>query len=198
MILWANRGYARHYLALALSMAFGLALIKQEGSVAVVFAAGALATAYEGFPFSRKGWKIVAVFLLPVAVVIAWTLYTKHLGYAVGTHFKAGLSWNRLQLLLARVLESVSGSGEGWRLFAGAVLVLFLRPRRAWRVDEAFLGILGVVLILFTVAALAGWSTEALDTQTLTATPRLILHATPVLVLLFGSLLCGEKERTEE
>ncbi len=194
MILWASRDYAPRYLALALSMAFGLALTKLEGGPAVLFAAGALAVAYEGFPFSRKGWLIVGVFLVPVLVAMSWSFYTRQLGYAGDSHLKEGLSWFRIHLLLTRVLDSATGAGDGWWLFAGTTLVLFLKPRRPWRPQEIFLGILGLLLILFTPAALAGWPTKDLDTQTLTATPRLILHATPVLLLLFGSLLCGEKD----
>lgn len=184
---------------LGMALAVGLALIKLEGGVAVILVAGAYFATRPGFLVSPKAWRALFLLAAPALLGFASQFYVTHMGYGPGgTHMKEAFSLERLQLLITRVVDSVDGNGMGWRLFAGAALVLLVRPGRRWTRNEVMLGLVALPLILFSAFALIGWSTADIDKQTMTATDRLILHATPALLLLFGSVLAAPPDEGED
>jgi len=189
--VWLREDASGPWFPLLLLLLLGLAGIKSEGGPTVVIFAGAYVLAGRGVPWSGARLRRAALIAVPAVLLIAWSIYALRLGGGVQAHFKEPASPERLQLLLTRVLESTVGRDEGWRILAGAGILCCAFVGVPWRNVERFLGVAGAGLVLLVPVALLGWTTDHLNHQTLTATPRLIMHAAPVLLVLVVARLAS-------
>jgi hypothetical protein len=187
LLCFLKRPEARRFAVLGFLMCCGLAMTKLEGSPACLFIAGALALMQDRFPRSRRGWALLVLFSLPVLIELGWLAFQKRHGYLQETHMREPITWAKLQILFASVLDSTGKRGLGWRLFAGMGLMLLLWYRRRWSRQETFIAVIALAMTFFSVAALAGWASRRIETHSDSATIRLMLHVAPLFVLLVGA-----------
>lgn len=177
-------GENARYFALALLFSAGVAVTKFEGGPTCFIMAVALGLAQARFPLSKRGWALMFLFAIPALLTVAWFFYQRTHGYLPReAHLRDPITLSKMKFLVDQVLDSVVGRGMGWRLFAGAGLFALLRWRTPWKPAETYLAAAAMGLLLFVVAGLAGWTMEHIKSETLTATPRLALHASPFLFI---------------
>lgn len=152
---------------------------KLEGTPAAIIFALALALAQPKFPFAVSGWLLLALFSSTVAIEALWYAHQSAHGYLENvSHLREPLTLTKIQAVINQVVYSDTTHAKGWLLAMGIAMAVVLQSRQRWSDYEIFLGMLALGLILFVPIGLLGWPMKHLPTS-LSATPRLILHATP-------------------
>jgi hypothetical protein len=189
---WQSKTTNRNCAVLMFIMMVGLAFSKFEGSVAVAFFAASMALVR---PIAFRNWAgsliTLVVLCLPAITEVLWFAWGRSHGFvsSLGGQAMDPISLHKLGVLIDSLQNALILKGVGFRFFAGAFLVLLLGFRMNWLGVEMFLAMFALLMVAFSGLALLGWPESMIANKPQIASPRLFLHATPPLLLLFGSLI---------
>jgi hypothetical protein len=193
---WYRDPTDRRYLWLLFFFSWGMCNTKLEGSLMAVMIAMALIFSAGRNLISKSTWIAAIVCCLPILSVWAWIEWQQAQGYLTGVtgHPTSGIGPTKLYNVFRTLAGTLEGRAEGYRLMAGMVLLLLLVGRRKWSRATVFLALSSLAFFFFVPLAVSGFPSEDTIKRSITATPRLMLHATPAFLLFLGSLLKGIEE----
>ncbi|MGB0368999.1 MAG: hypothetical protein ACPGD8_06310 [Flavobacteriales bacterium] len=125
--------------------------------------------------------------LLLVVSLMAWKGFVVGNGWHVSEHAVELPTFNKVLLIVEKLLFVLGNMS----FFSGAILGVFIQffiTKEPSKISQALL--VGIILMwLFSGLALIGWETQRIEDLAWTAMPRLIWHATPLVVMLSIQLL---------
>lgn len=192
MLAWMNDKTRKSYLWLALILMTGLNLSKLEGMAATGVLGVTMAVLFRRTLMSeRAGAWLWAVFL-SIGLPLGWMRWVSGQEGATLTHLKEGVSAVKaLQLFLINIKNFCSNNMPVYALILGLYIFVF-RKRFRWLEPEVFLGLVSAGMVIFVWVAHLGTPLESLSDISPEVFPRLFLHATPPLLLLFASRIAQQ------
>ena len=182
-LLIRSSGESR-YIILAALMALGVGMTKLEGMISVAIVGIAFFLVYGRQLALKKNVKIIVAFVLPCIAELIWVLWLMQGGYFDGVHhLRGGLALYKffLVILYAPAMLTTSPSIG---LFVSIIMVALIMTVGTWKNFDKFLILTSIGLLVFMTFATVGWAEEEILQWFHLGTNRLILHASPFLMLL--------------
>ena len=188
IILWIKSNKNLPYIILAILLALGICLTKFEGSFISLFIGFALLTLIPIMSYTKKHYFLISLFFFIILTPILWMFWISSHHYMHNiVHMSSAFTFKKLFYLLHLHIITFLQS-KNLTLFFGAFVYLYLyKNNRKWNPLELFLLIVAALLTLFSVFANMGLPIERLDKAVPEAGPRLFLHASTAITLLWGS-----------
>jgi len=179
----------RSFFWLALLMAFGVCCVKFEGAIVSALCGIAFVTVGLKRPRWWMGLLFCALVFLPAAW-IAWlnshqvTISIYHLGHA--------FSWHNLRLIGSMIPPFMAQPVCLIPFVLALIFYIKGFQGRSWNRQDVFLVCLSGGLIVFALSAGIGWPSEEIIAYYPEVLTRLLLRATPLLLLLWARRIWGE------
>ena len=183
---------------LCLIMAVGLNLIKLEGFVTIVFCVFSLGCVFWLEKENFKKFAILITLLITTLFPIAWVQWTKnHNLFVKITHFQGDFTLTKLGIILQTHIEYFFMKGEWLLVFLAIVYFVYFPCTKKWSKLEVFLCVLAGLLLLFKWGAVFAWPITLLRAKGVYPDTawRLLLHVSPVLILIWSSRAFGQKQK---
>ena len=172
------------YLILTALRALGVGMTKLEGMISVAVVGIALLFIYWGQFAIKKKVKIIIAFMLPFIAELIWVLWLMHGGHFDGVHhLRGGLAFYKFFLVILYV-PSMLAASPAVGLFISLIIVTLIMTAGAWRRLDKFLILTSAGMFVFMTFAIVGWNEGEILNLFHLGTNRLILHASPFLMLL--------------
>ncbi len=189
-ILFVANGGNNH-LALSFFFAMGMALTKQEGCIY----ASLIGFSILFFTFSGvKNLKPVLVFVsfsLLGLLNLCWVNYMAGKGYKVSGDFVSEpISISKIYTLFKAQIFIANSADLQKGIIAGMIFAFAVISKKLQSAEVRFLVFFIFLSWLFTFFALLPWKQSTIANYAFTATPRLAVQSSPLLVILLGILSC--------
>ncbi|HPB67620.1 MAG TPA: hypothetical protein PKU74_01775 [Candidatus Omnitrophota bacterium] len=194
VLAWLKARDQRRYLWLALILMTGLNLSKLEGMFATGILAATVVLLFRKSLLSERAGAWIWAAFLSVGLPLGWMHWVSCRGgdFSALTHFQEGISTGKVLLLLKINLRNFcSNNMPVYSLLAGFYIFVF-RKRLPWLESEVFLGLVSAGMVIFAGVAHLGTPLQSLSDIPPEVFPRLFLHATPPLLLLFSSRIARQ------
>ena len=183
LLLIRSKGESRYVILTAL-MALGVGMTKLEGMISVAMVGAALLLVYWRQFAIKKKVKIIIAFMLPLIAELIWVLWLMHGGYFDGVHhLRGGLALYKFFLVILYVPSMLTAS-PAVGLFISLIIVTIIMTVGTWKRLDKFLILTSAGMLAFMTFAIVGWTEEEILNLFYLGTNRLILHASPFLMLL--------------
>ena len=185
---WLKNPDRKNLLLLGAFFGLALSLIKFEGGVTATLCGIALLISTRGSKLSNKDYVTLGIFFLAAVIPLAWMTWLKVHGVDVDVyHLQRGLFLANLEILWKVFVNFLSNSGSITLILLTLATLLNWRNPMPLNRQEEFLAILVGALILFAIFAGLGWPQKDIELYYPEVISRLLLRATPVLLLFWTS-----------